>query len=113
MSDEIEDELRRALRPVDPDEGFADRVMARVRTERTGASRWRRNRLLNFGAALAASVMLGVVLIHTWQIQRERRGLEARQQLIEALRVTGEKLDIAYRGVNGESEPAPPDDAGA
>ena len=113
MSDEIEDKLRRALRPVDPDEGFADRVMARVRTEPAVPSRWRQNRLRNIGAALAASAVLGAVLIHTWQNQRERRGLEARQQLIEALRVTGEKLDIAYRGVNGESQPAPPDDAGA
>ena len=106
MSDEIEDQLRRALRPVDPDDGFADRVMARVRTERAGASRWRQNRFLNVGVALAASVVLGAVLVHAWQMQRERRGLEARQQLIEALRVTGEKLDIVYRGVNG-------DDAGA
>ena len=106
MNDDIEDQLRRALRPVDPEEGFADRVMARVRTEPAVASRWRQHRFLSFGAALAASVVLGVVLVHAWQIQRERRGLEARQQLIEALRVTGEKLDIVYRGVNG-------DDAGA
>ena len=103
MNDEIEDQLRRALRPVDPKEGFADRVMARVR----------KRRFVNFGAAFAASVVLAVVLVHAWQIQRERRGLEARQQLIEALRVTGEKLDIVYRGVNGEPQPAPPDDAGA
>ena len=103
MSDEIEDELRRALRPVDPDEGFADRVMARVRTQPAGFSRWRQNRFRNFGVALAASAVLAVVLIHIWQVQRERRGLQARQQLIEALRVTGEKLDIAYRGVNGDT----------
>ena len=103
MSDEIEDELRRALRPVDPDEGFADRVIARVRTQPAAPSRWRQNRFRYFGAALAVSAVLGVVLIHLWQIQRERRGLQARQQLIEALRVTGEKLDIAYRGVNGDT----------
>jgi anti-sigma-K factor RskA len=113
MSDEMEDALRRALRPVDPDEGFADRVLARVRREPAVSSRWRQKRLWNFGAALAASAVLAVVLIHSWQNQRQRRGLEARQQLIEALRVTGEKLDIAYRGVNGESRPAPPHDAGA
>ncbi|MEJ1963730.1 MAG: hypothetical protein WDO56_20095 [Gammaproteobacteria bacterium] len=113
MSDEMEDKLRRALRAVDPDEGFADRVMARVRTQPAGPTRWQQIRLRSFGVALAASAVLGVVLILTWQDQRERRGLEARQQLIEALRVTGEKLDIAYRGVNGNSQPAPADDAGA
>jgi hypothetical protein len=113
MSDEMEVELRRALRPVNPPEGFADRVMARVRVEPARPSRWRQNRLRTFGAALAASAVLAVVWVHAWQLQRERQGLQARQQLIEALRVTGEKLDIAYRGVNGESQPAPPDDAGA
>ncbi len=28
--DELEDRLRKALRPVDPEEGFAERVMSRI-----------------------------------------------------------------------------------
>jgi hypothetical protein len=35
--------------------------------------------------------------------------LEARKQLIEALRLTGEKLDVAYQAVNREAS-APADD---
>ena len=95
MSDELEDRLRQALRPIDPEAGFVERVMARidpVPASKQVSRRW-------FPAALAASALLGVVLIHAWQADRERRGLEARRQLIEALQITGEKLDVAYRGV--------------
>ncbi len=38
------------------------------------------------------------LLICAWQADRETTGLEARRQLIEALHITGEKLDVAYRG---------------
>jgi sensor domain CHASE-containing protein len=48
--------------------------------------------------ALAASLILTVVVIH--EHRKREQGLQARQQLIEALRVTGEKLDLAYRAVN-------------
>jgi hypothetical protein len=44
-----------------------------------------------------------------WQVRREQEGLEARKQLIEALRLTGEKLDIAYQAVNRKA-PEPTDD---
>lgn len=110
--DDLENSLRSALKPVDPDEGFAERVLARVRADEAPRTGWRQNRFPRFAAALAASAVLAVVLVHSWQGRQERRGLEARQQLIEALRVTGEKLDIAYQGVNAGSRRAP-EDAGA
>lgn len=110
--DDLENGLRNALKPVDPDEGFAERVLARVRAENAPPVRWRQIRFPRF-TALAASVVAAVLLVHSWQARQERRGLEARQQLIEALRVTGEKLDIAYRSVNAESRRSVPDDAGA
>jgi hypothetical protein len=116
MNDDLENGLRHALKPVDPPDGFAERVLARVRAEEAASSRqprWRQNRFRSFAAALAASAVIGVVLIHSWQERQERRGLEARQQLIEALRVTGEKLDMAYQGVNAGSRRSAPDDAGA
>jgi hypothetical protein len=113
MNDDLEKSLRQALKPVDPEEGFAERVLARVRAEQAPPARWRQNRFRTFGAALAASAVLAVVVIHSWQERQERRGLEARQQLIEALRVTGEKLDIAYQGVNSESRRRASEDAGA
>jgi hypothetical protein len=114
MSDDLEDQLRKALRPVDPDKGFADRVMSRIGSAPpAGSRRWLPDRLRSWPAALAASVVLGIALVYAWQVERERRGLEARRQLLEALHITGEKLDLVYREVRRESPPAPGDDAGA
>jgi negative regulator of sigma E activity len=99
MSD-FEKQLRDALRPVDPADGFADRVMARI--EREPARK--RSRILRWlPAAFAASMLVSVVAVHDWQVRREQAGLEARKQVLEALKVTGEKLDLAYQAVNRES----------
>jgi hypothetical protein len=49
--------------------------------------------------ALAASIVLAIIITHQWEIRRAQQGLQARQQLIEALRVTDQKLDLAYRAV--------------
>ena len=104
MSNDFERQLREALRPVDPEEGFEQRVMARVagepRRSRARVTRW------TASLALAASVAFAAILgVHQWQERREQQGLEARRQLLEALRVTGEKLDVAYQAVNRESPP--------
>jgi len=111
---ELERRLRSALGAVDPGEGFAPRVMARIaagaadtaRPARAGAvASW-----LAFG--LAASVVLASLLAHEWQARRLEQGREARRQLIEALRVTDEKLDLAYRAVNTREGGAPPEHSG-
>jgi hypothetical protein len=111
MSKDFEHQLRDALRPVDPEEGFEQRVMARVASEparsRAKVTRWAAS------LALVASVAFAAVLgAYQWQERREQQGLEARRQLLEALRVTGEKLDLAYQAVNRESPP-PDDGSGA
>jgi hypothetical protein len=132
MSTDFEDQLRKALQPVDPAEGFAERVLARLdatpapRSRRAMTERFRdvaaalsqrlasREEFRALPVALAASALLGMVLIYSWHADRERRGLEARRQLIQALHITGEKLDVAYRGVRRESSPpAPSGDSGA
>lgn len=109
MSRDFENQLRDALRPVEPEEGFEQRVMARIAREesrrRTKVTRW-------ISVALAASVAFAAIIgTHQWQLRREQEGLEARKQLLEALRVTGEKLDLAYQAVNREAQP-PTDDRG-
>ncbi len=111
MSKDFEEQLREALRPVEPDEGFEHRVMARISREparaRTKVTRW-------VSVALAASVGFAAIIgTHTWQVRREQEGLEARKQLIEALRLTGEKLDVAYQAVNRESQSTKDDGSGA
>jgi hypothetical protein len=81
--------------------------MARIAQERSRA----RTRVTRWvSVALAASVVFAAVLgAHQWQLRREQEGLEARKQLLEALRLTGEKLDVAYQAVNREP-PQPADD---
>jgi hypothetical protein len=100
MNSDLEKILREALRPVDPEDGFADRVMSRLERERRPPRRERHRKPLWMAVALAASAVLAVIGVHEWQAHREREGLEARAQVLDALRVTGEKLDIAYRTVN-------------
>ena len=112
MSKDLDESLRQALRPVDPGEQFTRTVMAAIAQDsarsddrpakpRT-AFRWA-------SAALMASVAVAVVTAHQWQVQRQERGLQARRQLIQALQLTGEKLDVAYQAVNDveRGEPTP------
>lgn len=94
MSDDLDQELRKALRSVDPGAQFARNVLARIDAtahRRHGTFRWR-------WAAAVATVTVGALALHGWQVKRAA-GLEARKQLIEALHVTGEKLDLAARAI--------------
>jgi hypothetical protein len=103
---DLERQLRAALRPVDPGAGFVGGVMARVAAERphgAGASRWRATAPW-LSLAAAASVVLALLVAHQQQLRRTEQGLEARRQLIQALRVTGDKLELVSRMVN---EPPP------
>ena len=118
---DIEDELRRMLRTVEPPAGFAERVM-RALPERQapapvaslslvrGTARtpvWQR---FSIPAALAASLVVGVLLgqhVASKQAeQQQRAGLAARRELMQALQVTGQKLDIAYEAVHGTTPKA-------
>lgn len=117
MTENFEDELRRALRPVQAPAGFADRVMRALPERRESvvtpiavkaAARppnyWQR---LRAPAALAASLMLAVVLgqqMALHQQQEETAGLAASQELLQALRVTSQKLDLAYQAVKNPPE---------
>jgi len=113
-SNDLERRLRAALKPVNPGEGFTAGVMARVAAEPRPAHRSRSPAVVSWLAfGLAASVVLAVVLAHEWQVRRIEQGREARRQLIEALRVTDEKLNLAYRVVNSRQDAAPPQHSGA
>jgi uncharacterized protein HemX len=116
MTDDLERQLRRLLKPVDPGEELTRRIMSRVDEERAarvadpapavgrghpGDRRtwprpaWRYTAL----AASIALIALGVTF-HEQQQRQRRAGLEARAQVLAALQVTSEKLDLAYRLVN-------------
>jgi hypothetical protein len=44
-----------------------------------------------------------LLIAYQWHAERERSGLEARRQLMEALQLTREKLDLAYQVINRQS----------
>ena len=128
MSKDLDESLRSALRPVDPGERFTRGVMdaiARDSSRLDSASRsddtsqadsatpsgrapLKPRAAFRWGsAALAVSLVVAVVTAHQWQARRQERGLQARRQLIQALQLTGEKLDLAYQVVNGAQRPEP------
>jgi len=124
MNEDIENRLRDALRRMDPPEGFAERLLAalpeqdlpaRVAALRAARpvsrpavapSRWQR---LAAPAALAASLVMAVYLGQQIGAQRyaneQRAGLEASRELMQALRVTSKKLDVAYEAMRDHDPP--------
>ncbi len=101
MTEELEKELRRSLSADDPGELFTRRVMQRLPHQRRAAPR----RWLTWSAGLAASLLLVFGIRQQVLEQREQAaGLRAKQELLEALRVTSGKLDLAYQAVDKENE---------
>jgi hypothetical protein len=110
----FEDQLRDALRPLDPGPRFAERVMAGIESGTpvqelaatvpghssaagvSRAARW-------VGLALAASMTLvtaaGLGFLET---QRRADGERARQQVLTALRVASDQLNEVGRRLGGD-----------
>ena len=118
MTEDFENELRRRLRPVDAPEGFTERVMRALPADLKPAvvvalPSQRRHWMQQFGvpAALAASLLVAVMLgrhsAEQRELRAEQKGLEASRELMQALRLTSDKLDLAYQAVQSP----PPADA--
>lgn len=118
-----EDDLRSALRRTDPGSGFTRRVMARVEQAKAaqGAPRpepghgwswrgttWKLPPAL-IGAAAAVVLAIGGGLGY-WQYQRiqsEREAELAKQQVMQALKITNAKLNHVLKRVSESmNEPA-------
>jgi len=111
---DVEQRLRAALRPVDPGAGFVAGVMARIAAERPRSARPPTRAAASWLAfALAASIVLALLVAHQQQARRTQQGLEARRQLIQALRVAGDKLELASRMVNAQQPPPNSSNSGA
>jgi hypothetical protein len=113
----FEDELRRHLRPVVAPDDFAERLMRALPAdakpalvESAAPSRPRIGRL-GLPAALAASLLAAVMLGRHVAMERERvaeqRGREASMELMQALHLTSEKLDLAYQAVQSPPPAGP------
>ena len=111
MSKEIKSRVHAALRPVAPSEEFSQKLLARVMAAQPVQPKPRR--LLGAGArplawwltaSLAACLILAVgVQQHLEQQRLQQSGLEARRQVVEALRMTSQKLNLAYEAVKNQS----------
>jgi hypothetical protein len=120
MSKDIESEMRAALRPVAPSEEFSQKLVANVASQRPAALKPRRVRsgrhplVWWFSASLAASVVLAVgVHQHLEQQRLQQSGLEARREVLQALRVTSQKLNLAYEAVKDQSTSLTDEKSGA
>ena len=90
----LENDLRNALRRESPPAGFASRVLQRIEHEHAPKrNRWWR--------AVAASVTLTALLggwaAHT--VHERREGERARDQVLLALKIAGEKVRYAQQEV--------------
>jgi hypothetical protein len=111
MNQDIESEIRSALRPVAPSDEFSQRLLARVASHPPARPRsYGRVPLRSRHAAwwvtagLAASLVLTVGVERQLERQRSlQSGLEARREVLQALRVTSQKLNLASEAVKSQS----------
>jgi hypothetical protein len=126
MNEDIENRLRGALRRLDPPQGFTERVLAALPEQDLPArvatlpaarpamapSRWQRFAVpASLAAALVAAVFLGQRIGAQRYANEQRAGREASRELMQALRVTSRKLDVAYQAVREHDPPPTNDDA--
>lgn len=93
----LEDDLKRVLRRQAPPPGFAGRVLQRLDEAEKPTRRpvwWR---------AAAASVTLAAILggYATHRVVEHRRGERAKEQVLTAMRIAGEKVRYAQQEVRG------------
>jgi len=97
----LEDDLKRVLSRESPAPGFASRVMLRI--ERDAVPKRRRAFVRQHWRAVAASLaltaLLGGGVAYEEQQRRIREGEEAKEQVLVALRIAGEKVRYAQNEV--------------
>ena len=107
----LERQLRSALRRCDPPAGFADRVVAQIHHDPSRESHrktapWKLLRLRWAAIPTLATVLVFGFWFRAYeQRQQEKEALAAKQQVMLALRITGNKLRMAkakVKAVEGE-----------
>ena len=102
--DRMEEQLKQALGRRDPSPDFSARVMARIADEKTRREQpwWQiwfaPGRRMVLAGSLAV-LMLAAGLGYREHVQRQR-ALEARDQILQALQITGTQLNRVNRMVH-------------
>jgi predicted proteasome-type protease len=94
MANDLEDELRQALRREQPSAGFAKRVAA------LAFERRQRRKVIRGWMAIAAMLAAGALVtteVRDYQVRQREAGEKAGRQLLIALRITGHKLRNTQR----------------
>jgi hypothetical protein len=119
MSEDLDSRLRDALRPVPPRGELTEALIARLAARQDGQEapteavrrgvrvspvRRLQRPVWWLPLGLAASLLLAVGVQSMHEREQRERGLEARRQVFEALRVTNQKLDVVYRALRDESK---------
>lgn len=119
MTDDFERQLHAAMRPVEAPADLADRILRALPDERrvvvalapAASMAGRRNasqpRIAPrrywmpgaLAASLVAAVLLGQDVANKHAAEERQAGLAASRELMEALRITSQKLDVAYHAV--------------
>jgi anti-sigma-K factor RskA len=111
MSDRLERALQASLQPIDPGAGFTAALQARLATAQQLPSKaeslpdFHHRRAHSASLALAASIV--VALAVGWQLRyvqaeqhaQQTRLQQARDQLLLALEITGERLSLAQHRI--------------
>ncbi len=108
----LEDQLRAALQHEEPPAGFADRVLALAakQDERRERSLWFQFRnmfavhRLSWAAAAVAIVVVASGVGIRVEEQRRAEGEAAKRQVMLALRITGEKWQVAAKEISGKTD---------
>jgi hypothetical protein len=104
---DLEERLRRTLRPVDPGDAFAERVLARLDAARASHGPVSQPRGPLAPVALAASVVLalavGAALWRDREVRHERAAQEAGLQLARALDITSRRLEQVHRWLDQDT----------
>ncbi len=110
IKDGIEKALKVALQREPAPEGLAARVLRAARAYQPPARPWWRLPLVRWAAVGVAAVACAAGAVSERERQQRIRGLEARQQVLLALHITGSKLRVVQDQVlkthpGGEERP--------
>jgi len=95
----LEEDLRRALRRESPAPGFAARVLERIERDGEPATQVRQHSGRTWRAVAASLTLTALLGGWAFTVHQRREGERAREQVLLAMRIAGEKVRYAQQEV--------------